>query len=117
MTVTSPLRFAAAAASALALLAVAGCGGSGPVTLAKLAANQDAYTGKEVTVSGRVEEQANADGSRYYVLSDPAQDLVELIPARQVRPYRGRDVTVSGRFAVDPHVGRLIRIATIKRRS
>jgi len=117
MTVNFLLRFTAAVASALALLAVAGCGGSGPVTLAKLATNQDAYAGKEVTASGRVEEQANADGSHYYVLSDPAQDLVELVPARRARAYRGRNVTVSGRFAVDPHVGRLIRIATIKRRS
>src|SRR5713226_8719292 len=116
MTVNSPLRVTAALAAALVLLMVAGCGGSGQPTLAKLAANEDAYTGKEVTVSGRVEEQANADGSHYYVLSDPAQDLVELAPEGRARPDRGRDVIVSGRFAVDPHVGRLIRIATIKRR-
>ena len=116
MTVNSPLRVSAALAAALVLLAVAGCGGSGQPTLAKLAANQDAYAGKEVTVSGRVEEQANANGSHYYVLSDPAQDLVALVPAGRARPDRGRDVTVSGRFAVDAHVGRLIRIATIKQR-
>ena len=98
------------------MLVVAGCGGSSQPTLAKLAANQDAYAGKEVTVSGRVEEQANTNGSHYYVLSDPAQTLVELVPVRLARPDRGRDVTVSGRFAVDPQVGRLIHIATIKRR-
>lgn len=116
MTVNSPLRASAALAAATTVLVVAGCGGSSQPTLAKLAANQDAYAGKEVTVSGRVEEQANANGSHYYVLSDPAQDLVELVPAARARPDRGRDVTVSGRFAVDPHVGRLIRITTIKRR-
>jgi len=115
MTVNSPLGATVAIAAALTLT-VAGCGGSGQPTLAKLAANQDAYAGKQVTVSGRVEEQANADGSHYYLLSDPAQDLVELLPAGRARPDRGRDVTVSGRFAVDSHVGRLIRIATIKPR-
>lgn len=98
------------------MLVVAGCGGSGQPTLAKLAANQDAYAGKEVTVSGRVEEQANANGSHYYVLSDSAQDLVELVPVGRARPDRGRDVIVSGRFAVDPHVGRLIEVVTIQRR-
>lgn len=107
MTVNSPLH---------ALAVVAGCGGSSQPTLANLANNQDAYAGKEVTVSGRVEEQANANGSHYYVLSDTAQDLVELVPAARARPDSGHDVTVSGRFAVDPHVGRLIRIATIRRR-
>ena len=116
MTVNSPLRALAALAAATTVLAAAGCGGSSQPTLAKLANNQDAYAGKEVTVSGRVEEQANANGSHYYVLSDPAQDLVELVPAARARPDRGREVTVSGRFAVDPHVGRLIRVVTIKRR-
>ena len=116
MTVNSPLRASAAFAAATTVLIVAGCGGSGQPTLAKLANNQDAYAGKEVTVSGRVEEQANANGSHYYVLSDPAQDLVELVPAARARPDRGREVTVSGRFAVDPHVGRLIEVVTIKRR-
>lgn len=116
MTVNSPLRISAALAAAATLLIVAGCGGSGQPTLAKLAANQDAYAGKEVTVSGRVEKQANANGSHYYVLSDPAQDLVELLPAARARPDRGRDVTVSGRFAIDPHLGRVIRIVTITRR-
>src|SRR5712691_5706258 len=102
MTVNSRLRSAAAAVGAFAFLA--GCGGSGSVTLAKLVANQDAYVGKEVTVRGRVDVQRNVDGTHYYVLSDPAQDLVALVPARLVRFDQGRDVTVSGRFALDPHV-------------
>lgn len=111
MTVNSRLRLAAAAAL---IVALAGCGGSSAVTLAKLAANQDAYAGKTVTLSGRVEEQTNGNGTPYYVLSDRAHDLVALVPARRARADRGRDVIVSGRFAVDAHVGRLIRIVTIK---
>lgn len=112
MTVNSRLRLAF---PALIAVAVAGCGGSG-LTLAKLAANQDAYAGKRVTVSGQVEAQTNGNGTRYYVLSDPAQDLVALVPARRARPDSGRQVTVTGRFAVDPDLGRFIRISTIKPR-
>ncbi len=81
--------------------------------LSRLASNQDAYIGKEVRTSGRVEEQTNVDGTRYYVLADPAQDLVVLVPARRARPYAGRAVSVTGRFGFDPHIGRLVRIAVI----
>ena len=81
--------------------------------LSRLASNQDAYIGKEVRTSGHVEEQTNVDGSHYYVLADPAQDLVILVPARRARRYTGRTVSVSGRFGVDPRVGRLIRIASV----
>lgn len=91
---------------------VAGCG-SGSVPLARLTSNQDAYIGKEVRTSGRVEQQTNVDGSHYYVLTDSAQNLVILVPFRRARRYAGREVSLSGRFGFDPHVGRLIRIASI----
>ena len=81
--------------------------------LARLAENQDAFVGKDVKTSGRVETQTNVDGSHYYVLTDAAQNLVVLVPARRVRRYTGRAVSVSGRFGLDPRVGRLIRIATL----
>lgn len=100
-----------------AVAAITGCGGgSGQVPLARLAGNQDAYVGKEVTTSGRVEEQTNVDGSHYYVLTDRAQNLVILVPARRARHYAGRYVSVSGRFGFNPRVGRLISIAAINAR-
>jgi len=43
----------------------------------------------------------------------PAQNLVILVPARRARRFAGRDVSVSGRFGFNPHVGRLIRIASV----
>lgn len=98
------------------MAAVAGCGGGGQVPLARLAGNQDAYVGKRVTTSGRVEKQTNVDGTPYYVLTDTERNLVILLPASRARPYVGRKVSVRGRFGFNPHVGRLIRIAVISTR-
>src|SRR5712692_4319961 len=94
-------------------LLLAACGGNGSTTLAKLAASQDSYVGKGVLTAGRVEAQRNPNGSHYYVLTDPAQDLVVLEPASQASRFAGRTVSVSGTFVVDPHIGRVIRITRI----
>ncbi len=110
LSIKSPLRHAA---PFLALGALAGCGGHGALPLAQLANNQDAYVGKEVSTAGVVGEQTNANGSHYYVLTDPQQDLVALRPASRVRRYRGERVKVRGRFSIAPHVGRLIRVEQI----
>jgi hypothetical protein len=97
----------------VAALALDGCGGGGSVSLARLAANQDAYIGKQVRTDGTVEAQANMNRSRYYVLTDQAQNLLVLVPARLARRYVGKRVSVAGRFGFNVHVGRLIRIARI----
>jgi phage tail tape-measure protein len=110
---TLNIRLCLAAGLATFIAVLSGCAGSGRVSLARLASNQDAYVGKEVRTSGRVEEQTNVDGSHYYVLADPAQDLVVLVPARRARPHAGRAVAVRGRFGFNARIGRLIRIATI----
>lgn len=110
LSIKSPLR---RAAPYLAVAALASCGGHGALSLAQLANNQDAYAGKEVSTAGVVEEQTNANGSHYYVLADPQQDLVALRPVSRVRRYRGQRVQVRGRFSVDPRVGRLIRVEQI----
>ena len=96
------------------LVVLAGCGG-GQTPLAKLAGDQAAYVGKEVTTRGVVEEQKNSKGAPYYVLADASQNLVLLEPATRVRRYRGDRVTVRGRFQFDPRQGRLIRVAGISR--
>lgn len=83
------------------------------MSLARLAGNQSAWIGKQVTTSGRVEEQTDVNGSHYYVLTDRAQNLVILVPAARARRFKGRDVSVSGRFGFNRHEGRLIRIARI----
>ena len=96
------------------LVGLAGCGG-GQMPLAKLAGNQAAYVGEEVTTRGVVEEQKNPKGAPYYVLADGSQNLVLLEPATRVRRYRGDRVTVRGRLQFDPRQGRLIRVAGISR--
>lgn len=103
-----------AAALAALLLPLAGCG-SGQTPLAKLAAYQASYVGKEATSSGTVEEQKNLKGAPDYVLADAEQNLVLLEPVARVRRYRGEHVTVRGRFELNPRQGRLIRITIINR--
>ena len=110
LSIKSPLR---RAAPLFAVAALGGCGGHGALSLAQLASNQDAYVGKQISTAGVVEEQTNADGSHYYVLADPQQDLVALRPASRVRGYRDLHVHVRGRFSVDPRAGRLIRVEQI----
>jgi len=97
-------------------LLAAACGGSGQTSLAALAANQDAYLGRQITTSGVVEQQRNPDGSRYYVLTDQQQDLVILQPNRIARRYLGRTVRVRGRFGFNARTGRLIRVEQISPR-
>jgi len=94
---------------------LAGCGGGGQTPLAKLAGDQAAYVGKEVTTRGVVEEQKDPKGAPYYVLADASQNLMLLEPTARVRRYRGDRVTVRGRFQFDPRQGRLIRVAGISR--
>ena len=86
LSIKSSLRRAAPFLAVAAL--AAGCGGHGALSLAQLTSNQDAYVGKEVSTAGVVQEQTNADGSHYYVLADPQQDLVALRPASRVPGYR-----------------------------
>ena len=112
MEVKKPLHWLPLA-GATTLLA-AGCGGGGSVSLAKLAANQDAYVGKKVTTSGTVDAQADMQRSRYYVLVDRADDPVLLRPRRLALRYAGMQVAVTGTFGVDARAGRFIRIDRIK---
>ena len=107
---------AAVGSTGLAAL-VAGCGGSGQPSLAKLASDQGAYVGKEVSTTGVVEQQRSGNGVAYYVLADTAQNLVLLEPPATARRYQGEHVTVSGFFAFDSHQGRLIQIVSIHRSS
>jgi hypothetical protein len=100
------------ASAPIALTLLAGCGGSGAISLAKLATNQDAYFGKQVATSGLVEEQGSGN-SHYFVLADRQQDLVALEPERLVRRYRGEQVSVRGLFRFEPQVGRLIQVKQI----
>lgn len=114
MEIKSPLRAHRLLGLASVAVLLTGCGGPGSVSLAKLAANQDAYIGKKVTTSGVVRSQRGGGQSRYYVLADRADDLVLLVPRQLAHRYTGDHVIVSGQFGVDARAGRFIRIGRIK---
>ena len=109
------VRLGAAVGSTVLAAVAAGCGGSGAPSLARLASDQSAYVGKEVSTTGVVERQRSSNGSAYYVLADTAQDLVLLEPPVAARRYRGEQVTVHGRFELDPSQGRVIHLLSIRR--
>lgn len=104
------LGLAAAGAAGLA-----GCGAGGPATvsLARLADRQEAYATKQVSTRGVVRELRNPDGSRYFVIGHAQHDLVALTPNPLAARHRDQRVSVTGTFALDPHVGRVIHIQRI----
>ena len=77
---TAPIRQACSRRGRLALylapllVALVGCGG-GQTPLAKLAGDQAAYVGKEVTTRGAVEEQKNPKGAPTTCSLTPARTL------------------------------------------
>ena len=97
------------------LLGAAGCGGGRTISLATLAAKQQAYNGKRVETSGTVRRERDADGATYYVLGDAAGDLVGLRPPGEARRYAGDPVVVTGVFRIVPGFGRALRISSIRR--
>lgn len=92
---------------------LAGCGGSGRVSLAKLAERQQAFAGKRIETQGVVREERDPSGVSYFVLSDRAGDLVGLKPRAKAEAYAGEQVDVRGRFEVEPGFGRMILITSI----
>lgn len=82
------------------------------VSLAQLAAKQDAYAGRLVDTIGTVRSFLDAS-SRYYVIEDAHQNRVELLPGRLVSRYVGRRVEVTGKFEFDERSGRFIAIEEI----
>lgn len=89
-------------------------GGARAVPLAALARDQQQYVGQQVSTTGTVRRLTDPDGSSYYVLSDPRQDVVLLRPAPPVRRYLGRRVRVIGSFGFDPRAGRYVRVGQIR---
>lgn len=88
-------------------------GGAQTVPLAALAREQQEYVGQQISTTGTVRRLTDPDGSSYYVLSDPRQDVVLLRPAAAVRQYLGRHVHVVGGFRFDPQAGRVLRVRQI----
>jgi len=107
-------RSTAQALAAVGLLLgvlLAGC--SAPHhSLAALTEHQDAYDGQAVSTSGTVRRFEDPSGP-YFVLEDEDGNRVEVTPANDVSGYVGQTVSVTGRFRVDPQLGRLITVETV----
>lgn len=88
-------------------------GACGParVSLGQLADHQEQYAGHSVTVSGTVRHFTDSGG--YDVLEDPQQHRVMLRPESAVAGRVGSVITVTGRFTVDPALGRVIDVASV----
>ena len=91
----------------LAILSVAHRS-DGSVSLAQLATNQEAYSGKYVQAHGVVREFEGGYVGVHYVIEDSQSNRVLIQPPSLAAPYLGRDVTVFGRFEWHAEGGRFI---------
>ncbi|SRR5581483_979229 len=82
--------------------------GDGSVSLAQLAAKQEAYSGKYVQTHGVVREFEGGYVGLHYVIEDSQPNRVLIQPPALAAPYLGRDVTVVGRFEWHAEGGRYI---------
>lgn len=90
-----------------------GCaGGPTEVSLTRLAQEQDAFSGDEITTSGTVRKFEDARGS-YFVLEDESRNRVALSPTSMVAGLVGEEILVTGNFEVRPGFGRVIEIERI----
>ena len=94
---------------AVVSLAVVGCG-DGPATtatLAELAADPRAYTGRQVRVSGVL--QTYPDPQHYWI-EDAQLNRVEVEFHEVLDPWVGQPVQVQGRFSYQLSAGRRIAV-------
>jgi len=114
MTATRPALGAVRAGLCAAMALVAACGSTTVphVSLAALASSQSNYAGEMLTTDGTVQKFSDSS-STYYVISDAADDRVELQPSSKAASYNGRDVQVTGTLTVDPSTGRVITVTEI----
>lgn len=86
----------------LLLLVGSGCQpfqrGPEEVSLAQLAARQEAYDGHQVRTRGAVRKLQDIAGPYYYVIEDADQHDAELQPGSSAADYEGRQVEVVGLF-------------------
>ncbi|HZD75048.1 MAG TPA: hypothetical protein VE776_14375 [Actinomycetota bacterium] len=104
----------AAVAVVLAAAVLAACAGRRPasVSLARLAADQEAYRGEQVKTQGVVRRFTDTAGS-YFVIEDAEHDRVEVLPASRMARYQGRRVELTGRFGVGQTTGRFIQVERV----
>lgn len=110
-TRTRPIIYVAVLASVLLLSCT-----SRPeeVSLARLAHEQEAFSGDEIKTHGTVRKFENANGT-YFVLEDESRNRVALLPASMVERLVGQEITVTGRFELKRGLGRVITVDGVRR--
>lgn len=107
-----------AVALSMLITAVSGCQpfqrGPEEVTLAQLAARQEAYDGHMVRTQGEVRKLQDIAGPYYYVIEDTQQHDAELQPSATAAAYDGRPITVVGAFHFSERTGRSITIEQVE---
>ncbi len=101
---------------AVPLLLATACAPTRPieVTLATLAAEQEAYDGRTVITQGAVVQARDAPGDEpYHVLQDGSQNRVRLVPSGWARDHESEVVSVTGVFRFVPDSGRELVIQRI----
>lgn len=96
----------------------AACGGRPPaeVPLARLVAEQETYDGRTVVTEGTVIAVRDAEESQvYFVLQDPADNRVRILPDAAAAPYEDATVTVTGMFEFRDRSGRELTVENIER--
>jgi hypothetical protein len=82
------------------------------ISLSQLVDHQEQYDGRTLTTSGSVRHFT--DGGGYDVVEDATGNRVLIRPGSAVSGYVGRSVTVTGRFSIDPSVGRVISVDSVR---
>jgi hypothetical protein len=95
------------------------CGGStGPkrVDLSQLIFQDQAFSGQQVLVEGRVGEYRDPQRALHFVLADDHGNRLELQPLASAQPWFGKQVEVRGVFRLqsDQQVPRFLQILSVR---
>lgn len=111
----SRARWALAALLASLALVGAGCGSPVDTSPVELAAEAEAFDGRDVTVQGSVVAFDADDGASrpHVVLEDEDANRIELLPTDEMLPYAGSAVEVTGTFEFATDQGRRILVEDV----
>jgi len=95
------------------------CGGStGPkrVDLSQLVFQDQAFSGQQVLVQGRVREYRDPQGVLHFILADDHGNRLDLQPVASAQAWFGKQVEVRGVFRLqsDQQVPRFLQILSVQ---
>jgi hypothetical protein len=107
-----------ALAAAVATSLAAACGSNGPkrVDLSQLIFQDQAFSGQQVLVEGRVREYRDPQRTLHFLLADDHGNRLELEPVASAQPWFGQQVDVHGvlRLQSGQPVPRFLQILSVR---